>query len=200
MSAFLTRTKRLEKEGASVAASVGVAGRASSLLEPCNESLDGEGLGELSAGGRSRGRAGSRCGLSSDGGSSGSRGRGRRGSSNRGSSSGGSSRGGGGSGSSAVTSAGGRSRGRRAGAAGPESRAGDVVVDGGSVGVEDDAILVGGVEAGTDNTLGGLRSGTSDLWIVSMWLKGEALLILPQCSSTGGSSGHRWRSQHRGER
>ena len=67
MSAFLTRTKRLEKEGASVAASVGVAGRASSLLEPCNESLDGEGLGELSAGGRSRGRAGSRCGHLLDG-------------------------------------------------------------------------------------------------------------------------------------
>ena len=183
-----------------MATSLGVAGRTSSLLEPSNEGLEGEGLGELSAGGRSSrgsgGRAGNRCGLSSDGCSSGSRGN------SRGSSSGGSSRGSGGSGGSAVTSASGGSGGggAGAGATGPERRAGDVVVDGGGVRVEDDAVLVGGVETGADNTLGGLGTGTSNLVTLVYCGKAGGFVILPRCSSTEGSSGHRWRSQHRGER
>ena len=142
-----------------MAASLGTG--ASSLLKPGNEGLEGEGLWELSTAGRSGCSAGSGCGLSDSRGSSGSRGSGRR------------SSGGGSSGSSRGSSGGAVARGagsrRRAGAgaAGPESRAGDVVVDGGGVGVEDDAILVGGVEAGTDNTLGGLSSGAGDLETVS---------------------------------
>lgn len=144
-------SKKHLEERASVAARLGVAG-SSSLLKPGNEGLKSEGLGQLSTAGRSRGCAGSRCSLSDSRGSS--RGRG---------SSGGSSGSGRGSSGSAVAG-GGRSRRRAgAGAAGPESRAGDLVVDGGGVGVEDDAVLVGGVEAGADDTLGRLGSGAGDL-------------------------------------
>ena len=137
-------------------AGVGVAGRTSSLLEPGNEGLDSEGLGELaSTAGRSRCGLSSGGGLSDDGGS--------RGSSGGGGGSGGSGRSGGGSGGSAVASGGGSGGGARAGAraASPESRAGDGVVDAAAVGVEDD--ILDGVEAGADNTLGGLGSGTGDL-------------------------------------
>jgi hypothetical protein len=151
--------KHLEKS-ASVAARLGVAG-SSSLLEPGNEGLEGEGLGKLSTAGRSGGSASSGCSLGDRRGSSRSRGSSRR------------SSGGGSSGSSRSSSGGAVARGaggrRRAGAgaAGPESRAGDLVVDGGGVGVEDDAILVSSVEAGANNTLGGLSSGSGDLVTVS---------------------------------
>lgn len=139
-----------------MAASLSAARGTGSLLEPGNEGLDGEGLGELSTAGGSRGGAGSRSSLSGDGGSSrGGRSGGR-----------GSGRSSGGSGGSAVASTGCGSRGRAgagAGAASPQSRAGDVVVDGRGVGVEDDAVLLDGVQLGTDDTLGLVRSGASNL-------------------------------------
>jgi len=137
-----------------VAASLG--SRAAGLtLEPSDESINGEGLGELvTTGGRSS-RRGSRL-LLSDGGGNGS--------SNRAGAGG--RAGDGGSGVTAGDRSSGRSaglcRGRRTTGA-EESRAGDGVVDGGGVGVEKDAGVCGGVELSSDNTLWGLGSGTSYL-------------------------------------
>ena len=149
----VTLAKRLE-ERAGVAASLG--SRAAGLtLEPSDESVNGEGLGELvTTGGRSS-RRGSRL-LLSDGGGNGS--------SNRAGAGG--RAGDGGSGVTAGDRSSGRSaglcRGRRTTGA-EESRAGDGVVDGGGVGVEKDAGVCGGVELSSDNTLWGLGSGTSYL-------------------------------------
>jgi hypothetical protein len=149
-----------------MAASLGVAGRASSLLEPRNEGLNGEGLGEPSAAGR--GRAGDRSSLSSGRGSSRSRG--------SGGGEGRSSRGGGGS---AVAGGGRSGRRARAGAAGPESRARDLVVNADAVDVEDDAVLVCGVEASSDDTLRGLSSSSSNFNV-------EALRVV--LGAVGGAS------------
>lgn len=190
MSACLDNPSRYLEQSTGVAASLGAG--ASSLLEPGNEGLEGEGLGELSTAGRSGGSDSCGCSLGDRRGSSRS-----RGSSGRG---GGGSSGGSRGGAVARSAGSGRRAGAGAGAGGPESRTGDVVVDGGGVGVEDDAILISGVEAGTDNTLGGLSSGSSDLETVSWILNAFNRDNIPRCSSTGGSSGHRWRNQHRGER
>ena len=127
-----------------------VASRAASLtLEPSNEGIEGEGLGELvTAGGRSSGGSGLLGLRGGDGGLDGGCSVAAGDRSGRGDSRGGRSRGGGGGG-------------RAAGA--EESWAGDGVVDGAGVGVEEDTGVGGSVELSSDNTLGGLATAASDL-------------------------------------
>ena len=122
-----------------------------SLLEPRNKGVKSEGLGKRSASGRSRRSAGSGSGLSS--GRCGSRGSSRSGS-------------GGGSRSSGGRLGGGRAG---AGAARVQSRAGDVVLDLSGVGVEDDTVLVGLVQAGTNNALRLVGSGASNFDVKTLF-------------------------------
>tara|TARA_R110002003_G_scaffold351_4_gene18899 strand:- start:17550 stop:18959 length:1410 start_codon:yes stop_codon:yes gene_type:complete len=139
-----------------------LAGRSRRLaLEPRDEGLERELSRQIARGLASAGRGSGR----SDGGSDGRGGRSRGVLLDRGGGGSG-SRGGGRSAGGAV---GGSGRGSRGGwgAAGasavPELGAGDVVGDGGGVGVKDDAVLVNGVQLGTDDTFGDGGSGTRDV-------------------------------------
>jgi hypothetical protein len=146
-------TRRLE-ERAGVAASLG--GRAAGLtLEPRDEGVNGEALGQLvTASGRSS-RGSSRLLLDNGGGN---------GSSNRAGAGGGAGdRGGGVTAGAGSSGRGGGSGGSGRTAGAEESRAGDGVVDGGGVGAEEDARVGRGVELSADNTLWGLGSGTCNL-------------------------------------
>jgi hypothetical protein len=140
--------RRLE-ERASMAASLG--SRAAGLaLEPSDESVNGEGLGErVTASGR--GGRGGRGLLLGDGGSSWA---GRRAGNGSGSVAAGAGSGGG---SAGLGGGGGRAAGAE------ERRARDGVVDGGAVGAEENTGVSGLVQLSADNALWGLGSGTSDL-------------------------------------